>query len=216
MPLRSCRSRRRRRRLARCRDRRSRRRCGVVAGNAGSTNAPVRFRPCCGLISSKRQLWSPTRWDPPSLRWLRSSQNSPPRSNSSKPSWPTVLTSTRTPRSSAPCQDSGRFSAPGRSVSSGTTRTAMWTPSLARTTPGCHPSPGRQARAMSCLPVTPAIVGSQMPATSGHRGDLGQPRRSSVLRRAPKHRQHPQPSVTGPRQPARRHPPRLPPAPHPI
>ena len=52
---------------------------------------------------------------------------------------PTVLSRTRTPRSSAPCQDSGRSWAPGCSPSSGTTRTGMPTPSLARTTPARHP-----------------------------------------------------------------------------
>ena len=35
------------------------------------------------------------------------SPSSPPRSPASRPSWPTVLSSTRTPRSSAPCQDWG-------------------------------------------------------------------------------------------------------------
>jgi hypothetical protein len=50
-----------------------------------------------------------------------------------------VLSNTRTPRSSAPCQDWGRSWAPGCWLSSGMTRTAMAMPSLARTTPARHP-----------------------------------------------------------------------------
>ena len=50
----------------------------------------------------------------------------------------TILRHTRTPTSTAPCQDLVSCSAPGCSVSSGTTRTATPTPSLAETTPEPH------------------------------------------------------------------------------
>ena len=45
---------------------------------------------------------------------------------------------TRTPTSTSPCQDSVSSSAPGCSVSSGTTRTVTPPPSLAKTTPEHH------------------------------------------------------------------------------
>jgi Transposase len=48
------------------------------------------------------------------------------------------LRHTRTPTSTSPCQDSVWCSAPGCSVSSGTTRTDTPTPSLAETTPEPH------------------------------------------------------------------------------
>lgn len=54
-----------------------------------------------------------------------------------------------------PCQDWGRSWAPGCSLSSGTTRTAIATPSLARTTPARHPSPRPRANTVSCWPATP-------------------------------------------------------------
>src|SRR5579875_2222667 len=71
-------------------------------------------------------------------RWA-SSSNSTARSPSSKPNWPHILRNTGTPTSTSPCQDSVLCSAPGCSVSSGMTRTATPTPSLARTTPERHP-----------------------------------------------------------------------------
>ena len=52
-----------------------------------------------------------------------SSPSSTARSPTSRPSWPTILRHTRTPTSTAPCQDLVSSSAPGCSVSSGTTRT---------------------------------------------------------------------------------------------
>jgi transposase len=77
------------------------------------------------------------------------------------------LTSTRTPRSSVPCQDWGRSWAPGCWESSGTTRTAMPMPSLARTTPPRHPSPRRPASRGSCSPATPGTSGWPTPSTCG-------------------------------------------------
>ena len=56
-----------------------------------------------------------------------------------EPRWPSILKRTRTPTSTAPCQDLVLCSAPGCSVSSGTTRTDTPTPSLAKTTPEPHP-----------------------------------------------------------------------------
>ena len=49
-----------------------------------------------------------------------------------------ILKHTRTPTSTAPCQDLVSSSAPGCSVNSGTTRTATPPPSVARTTPEPH------------------------------------------------------------------------------
>ena len=51
--------------------------------------------------------------------------------------------------------------------SSGTPRTAMQMPSLARTTPACHPSPEHQANTTSCLPATHGTNVSPTPATCG-------------------------------------------------
>ena len=55
----------------------------------------------------------------------------------------------------------------GCSLSSGTTRTAIATPSLARTTPARHPSPKPRASTASCSPATPATGAWPTPATSG-------------------------------------------------
>jgi len=55
-----------------------------------------------------------------------------------RPNWPHILRHTRTPTSTSPCQDLVSSSAPGCSVSSGTTRTATPPPSVARTTPEHH------------------------------------------------------------------------------
>jgi transposase len=89
------------------------------------------------------QLAAPARWPrrsppPPAPRWA-SSPNSTVRSASSKPHWRSILRHTRTPTSTSPCQDSVMCSAPGCSVSSGTTRTDTPMPSLAKTTPEPHP-----------------------------------------------------------------------------
>ena len=57
----------------------------------------------------------------------------------------TRLNSTPTPLSTSPSQDSVTYSAPGRSVSSGTTPTVTPAPSLAATTPQRRPSQSHQA-----------------------------------------------------------------------
>ena len=79
----------------------------------------------------------------------------------------TILSSTRTPTSTSPCQDSVSSSAPGRSASSGTTRTAMPTPSLARTTPARHHSRSLRAANEPSSPATSATADSTTPSTNG-------------------------------------------------
>ena len=98
---------------------------------------------------------------------------------------PSILNSTRTPRSSAPCQDWGRFSAPGCWASSGMTRTAMPTPSLAKITPARRRSPGRRAPSGSCSPASPGTDGSPMRPISGPFVALATPWRSCALRPSP-------------------------------
>ena len=61
----------------------------------------------------------------------------------------------------------GKPTAPGCSPSSGTTRTASTAPSLARTTPERHRSPGHQANTASSSPDTPEISDSPTPPTCG-------------------------------------------------
>ena len=98
----------------------------------------ARSRPCCAPSSSPRPPRSPPRSRPPPAPRSASSPNSTARSPISRPNWPTILRHTRTPTSTAPCQDLVSSSAPGCSVSSGTTRTATPPPSVARTTPEHH------------------------------------------------------------------------------
>ena len=62
----------------------------------------------------------------------------------------------RTRRSSAPCQDWGRSSAPGCPASSVMTGPGLPAPGLARTTPAPHPSPKHPAAATQSWPATPA------------------------------------------------------------
>jgi transposase len=92
----------------------------------------------------------------------------PPRSRSLRKRWRSILTSTRTPRSSVPCQDWGRSSAPGCWASSVTTGPVLPAPSLARTTPARHPSPGHPAAAASCCPATSATGAWPTLWTGGH------------------------------------------------
>ena len=73
----------------------------------------------------------------------------------------------RTPTSTSPCQESVSSSEPGRSASSGTTRTAMPTPSLARTTPRRHPSPERQEPDRSRSPGSCATAASPTRSING-------------------------------------------------
>ncbi len=75
-----------------------------------------------------------------------------------------VLSSTRTPWWSVPCQDWGPSSAPGCSASSGMTRTATPPPSHAKTIPARRPSPAPRAPNASCWPASPATSASPTPS----------------------------------------------------
>ncbi|CCK58318.1 Conserved protein of unknown function (part1) [Mycobacterium canettii CIPT 140070010] len=109
-----------------------------AGANAISMPDPNRFRPHCVPSSSPRQRRLPPRSGrPPAPPW-GSSPNSTDKSASSRPAWPSILRHTRTPTSTSPCQDSVSSSAPGCSVSSGTTRTVTPPPSVAKTTPEHH------------------------------------------------------------------------------
>ena|SRR5215211_6149584 len=110
----------------------------TLGGNETSTPAPSRSPRDCAPSN-----WPPRpRLPPLTLRLPAprsgSSSNSTAKSPTSRPSWRQILKHTRTPTSTSPCQDSMSSSAPGCSVSSGTTRTDTPTPSLAKTTPGHH------------------------------------------------------------------------------
>ena len=94
-------------------------------------------------------------------------QRSTPRSPSSRRRCRSILSSTRTPRSSSPCQDSGRSSALGCWASSVMTGLVSPVPSLARTTPARRLSPRPRATAKVVWPASPGTVASAMPATSG-------------------------------------------------
>jgi hypothetical protein len=110
-----------------------------LGDNATSTPAHCRFKKCCPPSSSPHPPRSPPHSGPaPALR-SASSPNSTARSASSKPNSRHILRHTRTPTSTAPCQDLVSSSAPGCLASSGTTRTDTPTPSLAKTTPEHHP-----------------------------------------------------------------------------
>ncbi len=74
---------------------------------------------------------------------------------------------TRTLRSTCPSQDWERYSRPGCSVSSATTRTATPPPGTARTTAGPAPSPGPRARRSLSRPGSCTTTGSSMPSTPG-------------------------------------------------
>ena len=118
------------------------------------------------------------------------------------------LSSTRTRRWSAPCQDWGPSPAPGCPASSAMRRTAIPTPSLAGTTPEHHPSPKPPAPAGSSWPATPAT------STSPERSTFGRsPRSMPALVPARSTTPAAPPGTPGParpRQPPRRHPARLP------
>lgn len=74
--------------------------------------------------------------------------------------WPTVSNSTRTSTPTSPCQDSAMSSAPGCSASSGKSRIATLTPSVARTTPTGHPERSPPARSVPSSRDTSATGGS--------------------------------------------------------
>ena len=156
------------------------------------------------------QRRSPWPSPPPPRRRSGSSPSSTVRSPSSRPPSPTILSSTRTPTSTSPCQDSVMYSAPGCSASSGTPPIDTPAPSLARTTPARHHSPSLRARNG---PSSPDHVRNRrlydaidqwafcsLSASPGCRAYYDQ----RPGRRGPS-----PPSAASPRQPPRRHPPRL-------
>ena len=127
------------------------------------------------------------------------------------------MASTRTLRSTAANPASVSSSAPGCWPSSATTRTATPTPKRGRTTPACHRSPKPPAPNGSCWPASPATAASATRCSCRPSRALEQlPRRPRLLRPAARPRSHPLPSPPHPREPARRHPPRLPTNPHPL
>ena len=78
------------------------------AGNAASRNGRSRSRPPCGPSNSMRHaLIADAMGATVDRPGGGDHRDAPPRSVGSRPSWPTILSSTRTPRSSAPCQDWG-------------------------------------------------------------------------------------------------------------
>ena len=83
------------------------------------TRAPNDRRRPARRVSSKRQPWSCPR-SPlprgPQVAILRALNE---QIAASRPSWPPILNSTRTPTSTSPCQDSVSSSAPGRSTEFG-------------------------------------------------------------------------------------------------
>ena len=110
----------------------------------------------------------------------------------------------------------GPVSAPGSSASSATTRTATPAARPARTTPAPAPSPVPPERGRSSPPGSSATTGSptrSWPRPSTPSALTWRPR--PLRRRArPRHRAQPRPAQT--RQPACRHPARMPQDPHPL
>jgi hypothetical protein len=106
-----------------------------------------------------------------------------------------------------------RSSAPGRSASSGTTRTAMRMLRPGSATREAPRSPRRRAHVWWCWPGWPATSGSPTPATSGPSPPSPPHRGPASLQLPENERQDPPPSAPGAGEPPRRHPPRLPPPP---
>jgi hypothetical protein len=105
---------------------------------------------------------------------------------------------------------------PGCSARSATTHTDTPTPRPARATPAPPRSPAPRAPNASCWPATPATDASAMPAAMGVLLAARLTRCPRLLPAAPrpKHRAPGRPTPT--RQPAPRHPPRLPQDPDPL
>ena len=193
-----------------CLVRRSRRPYVEVGGAEGSRRSPTRSSVSCVPSTSRPVRSFPGPMGSSPARASRSSRPSTGRSNSSKRLWPNILRHTRPPRSSAPCQDSGRRSAAGCSASSGTTRTAMPAPSLARTTPARRPSPRPRARADSSCSFRPQPSPGRCLGPVGFLFAHQIIRRPGVLRRPPRQGQDPPPGSTPAGQPLGGDPPRLP------
>ncbi len=103
-----------------------------------STPEPCRFKTCCVASNSPPPPLSVRHSGRPPAPRSASSSSSTTRSAIWRPSFRRILRRTRTPTSTAPCQDLVSYSAPGCSVSSGTTRLATPPPSLAKTTQERH------------------------------------------------------------------------------
>jgi hypothetical protein len=134
----------------------------------------------------------------------------------SKPRWATVLSNTRTPTSTSPSQDSVMCSAPGARRVQGRPRPLRQrevSKVLRRqvTPDGCLRPQTRRARRHVCNRRRYDAI-DQWAFCS-----LSAPsRRPGLLRPTPRRRRPAPPSATRPRQPTRRHPPRLPAPPHPL
>ena len=132
-----------------------------------------------------------------------------PRSARSKRRSRSILSSTRTPRSSAPYQDWGRSSAPGCWASSVMTGLVSPVPSLARTTPARRRSPRPRATATWCSLVSRATAALRRARPVGLLLAHKITGRSALLRRAASPWQDPSPSSAPARQPMGRDPPHL-------
>jgi hypothetical protein len=121
------------------------------------------------------------------------------------------LTSTRTRRSSVPCQDWGRSPAPGCWASSVMTGPVLPAPSLARTTPARHPSPGHPGAAAWCWPATPATGAWPTRWTGGHSAPSPHHREPAPTTTSSAPAANPPPGPAPARQPLGWHPPHLPP-----
>jgi transposase len=104
----------------------------------------------------------------------------------------------------------GTCSPPGCWPSSATTPPATPAPGPARTTPGPARSPKPAARSGSCRPATPATTGWPTPYTSRRSAPDRLTRRPRLLRHPAGPRHRPPRRAAPARQPAGRHPPRLP------
>ncbi len=109
-----------------------------LADNATSTPGPARSRRCCAPSSSPPPPRSPRVRRHHQRRGQHHRRTEPPDQRPRSRAGGRILRHTRTPTSTSPCQDSVSSSAPGCSVNSGTTRTDIPTPSVARTTPEPH------------------------------------------------------------------------------
>ena len=131
--------------------------------------------------------------------------------------WPRLLSSTRTPTSTTPCQDSVSYSAPGHSASSGTTRPDTANSKARRNYAGTSPRTIASGKKKTVTRTPrPQPTSLRRPRPSSILRPHTKPRMPKVLRPTPRRRRPPPPSPTRPRQPTRRHPPRLPHPPHPL
>ena len=124
--------------------------------------------------------------------------------------WPSILVGTRPLISISASRASGWSSRPARSASSATIRSGSTTPGPGRTTPGRARSPGRRARRQSCWPGTPPTGASVQRYTRKRSPRSSIARRAGLLRRAPCTEDRSPRRAAAAREPARRHPARVP------